>query len=1081
MAEQVVQNSSHVPLRPGAGKPKGRRVLDLRVLLGTLVVAAVLTPTLNLWRTSQIKRTSAALLVRADELERQEKWSDAAAYLHRYLKLQPDNPQVLVRLARTFDKSAAYPAAKQRAVELYYQALGVASPEEEPALRHRLVDLLSATGNYPAAQTEVDKVLAANPNDNLAYRQRAFALFGQARAGALDVGRGRPEEVGEAFLAAIEHNPNDIGLSATLARIYRQQPQWLPADKSTMVKDKRIHAADSLIDAMVAAHPDDASARSERFLYRLQFDLPLADDDLRVALEKAPNEVSIVLLAAEYAMQQAGHDKSNTAKLQEARGHYQRALELAPKNDRAFLGLGSALWALNQPEEAIETWRGGLKALGGVNVSICTRLTEALLALGRQSEAEQTLDALARTVGDLSPSLSPGDRQTLEGTIALLRGKLLMGNNDFRGAAVWLERAAHGQRSVESEARQTVEASLLLGGVQSRLGQWDEAALAYEQAARLAPRMPQAYLGAATAWLSADRPDRTIQHLQQALSLDSRPEAWLSLAQAHLRQQSLLTAETRNWEAFRRAMDAARKGRENGSLENPWRIELLEAEQALLDLASSKGIKDPMPRVLGLLAAAEKDYPDAPEVFHALTTLYERLGMNVEADRSLARWEQLAGHSVATWGLRCRLACNRSQYDEARKLVDKALAVLPSENHAAIRYELVRIELEQGHVAEAQKQLASLLEADPKNLELVRQLAELAVQTNDLAALRSWEQRLLELETDGCLGRYYTAQRMLAESQEPTDTRLAEAETLIHEVQSRRPAWPAAHVLHAQILEKRGRKGEAVDAYREAVRLGERGDKVFARLIALLLADQRFTVAEEYRRLATACGVRLPSAGKSVSLGLSPVDVVKLYADAAKTDPAPGSAIALATVLLESGAQEASMAVADPVLQEAIAKHAKSVELLFCVANLRASQQKPDDAIGLYRRVLQQDPKHVLALNNLATLLSEKPEAREEALDCVDRAIKLVGPAPPLLDTKGMILVYQGRTAEALTTLEKAAVTPPHDPRHVFHLAVAYNRSGNPDKAKAALERARRMNLDRQILVESDRKQLAELEQNFGK
>ncbi len=101
-------------------------------------------------------------------------------------------------------------------------------------------------------------------------------------------------------------------------------------------------------------------------------------------------------------------------------------------------------------------------------------------------------------------------------------------------------------------------------------------------------------------------------------------------------------------------------------------------------------------------------------------------------------------------------------------------------------------------------------------------------------------------------------------------------------------------------------------------------------------------------------------------------------------------------------------------------------------------------------------------------------------LDCIEQAIQTAGPQPLLLDTKGMILVFQKKPAEAVPLLEQAAALPQADPRYHFHLAVAYDRAGETEKARAALSAARKGKLARRVLTPSDQRMLKELENKFG-
>src|SRR4029078_9321645 len=111
---------------------------------------------------------------------------------------------------------------------------------------------------------------------------------------------------------------------------------------------------------------------------------------------------------------------------------------------------------------------------------------------------------------------------------------------------------------------------------------------------------------------------------------------------------------------------------------------------------------------------------------------------------------------------------------------------------------------------------------------------------------------------------------------------------------------------------------------------------------------------------------------------------------------------------------------------------------LYGVGMLRVLEDRYSDAMGLLKQVIKLNPRHVPALNNLAMLLAETEETRKEGLALVERAIAHRGHQPTLLDTKGTILLWSGKTQDAVTLLEAAARGSATDPRHSFHLALAY-------------------------------------------
>ena len=87
----------------GSRKRETRRVLNLPLLIGTLVAVAVLGPAVYFWHWYQVGNIGGAFLERANVLEEKEEWRSAASYLYRYLRLHPDNTDVQIQLAETFD------------------------------------------------------------------------------------------------------------------------------------------------------------------------------------------------------------------------------------------------------------------------------------------------------------------------------------------------------------------------------------------------------------------------------------------------------------------------------------------------------------------------------------------------------------------------------------------------------------------------------------------------------------------------------------------------------------------------------------------------------------------------------------------------------------------------------------------------------------------------------------------------------------------------------------------------------------------------------------------------------------------
>ncbi|MGO9112643.1 MAG: tetratricopeptide repeat protein [Thermoguttaceae bacterium] len=212
-------------------------------------------------------------------------------------------------------------------------------------------------------------------------------------------------------------------------------------------------------------------------------------------------------------------------------------------------------------------------------------------------------------------------------------------------------------------------------------------------------------------------------------------------------------------------------------------------------------------------------------------------------------------------------------------------------------------------------------------------------------------------------------------------------------------------------------------------------------------------------------------------------EAIALCDEAGKSDTSVRPAVA-ATAALEAGwATIQDQASADAYLKKVLEARKDQPDLLANVAGIRVLQGRSGEAIELFRQIQAQQPKNVEVLNNLATLLAEQPEPekRKEALEFIDQAIKLAGPQPRLLDTKGMVLFFDGKPDEAMPLLQEAAQSPIPDPRFGFHLAVACGQLGQLDKARAALQQARAADLDHQLLTKADRQLLVKLDKKLGK
>lgn len=141
------------------------------------------------------------------------------------------------------------------------------------------------------------------------------------------------------------------------------------------------------------------------------------------------------------------------------------------------------------------------------------------------------------------------------------------------------------------------------------------------------------------------------------------------------------------------------------------------------------------------------------------------------------------------------------------------------------------------------------------------------------------------------------------------------------------------------------------------------------------------------------------------------------------------------------------------------------LELQVALADLRDAQGRYDEAMTIYRSIIEkhgslgndaENNSYVLALNNLAWLLTVKDKGRQEALEHILKAISLAGPLGSLQDTLGVVYLHLGDYKQAISNLEKALADSPSASRW-YHLAQAHHAAKERAAAERALRKAEEM------------------------
>ena len=128
------------------------------------------------------------------------------------------------------------------------------------------------------------------------------------------------------------------------------------------------------------------------------------------------------------------------------------------------------------------------------------------------------------------------------------------------------------------------------------------------------------------------------------------------------------------------------------------------------------------------------------------------------------------------------------------------------------------------------------------------------------------------------------------------------------------------------------------------------------------------------------------------------------------------------------------------------------------LALLLAQAGQHDAAIDRYRQVIKLEPKHAMALNNLAYALAVYKGSLDEALALAQLAGTIQPTNPAILDTLAWIEHLRGNDAIAVKLVPIAVRGAPDNPDMRLHAALIYAATGQSAEALVQLDEAIRLN-----------------------
>jgi len=416
--------------------------------------------------------------------------------------------------------------------------------------------------------------------------------------------------------------------------------------------------------------------------------------------------------------------------------------------------------------------------------------------------------------------------------------------------------------------------------------------------------------------------------------------------------------------------------------------------------------------------------------------------------------------------------------DEARTRFEQALAVDP--DFFPAQTNLARLDAAQGMPDRAAERYREILADDPTEVRAILALSRLAEEQGDLATAIDWLERYLGQVPDApghevdLVGLYLAAGR--------TERALS----LAYALRLRDPERFGFREAEVRALMAVGRSRDAVQALRSmsdhiATTAGE-----FSRTAVLQLdlndtTGARISLDRAYNRdprhvpsRVTLARLEMDSGNEERALEIArelqridPTSAVGdllvgdilmtrgAYAEAAEAyasamEKAPNTELAWRLYRARRHAGDAERALADLEAWSAAHPGDYAARRAVAVAYLQAGRH--EDATAAHEALLAAQPNDLVLLNNLALLYHRAGDPR--AMDYARRAYELAPLEPAAIDTLGWILVQDGEVERGLALLREAYVRGGDNPQVRYHIAVALNRLGRTEAARAELQAA---------------------------
>lgn len=473
-----------------------------------------------------------------------------------------------------------------------------------------------------------------------------------------------------------------------------------------------------------------------------------------------------------------------------------------------------------------------------------------------------------------------------------------------------------------------------------------------------------------------------------------------------------------------------------------------------------------------------------PAATFALADYYRTLGRRGDARRVL---ETMDGEGAAWSGVhsrRAQLAYDEGEAARAHALIDEVLEREPTNPPALLLK--ARWLLQDRKPAEALLRATAAVKAQPESAEAHYVLGVVQAAGGDKDASAQSFRQVLRINPTATVAQLQLSRLELARGDADEAVKLADgvlktapgnpdarlsvargliarlelgrAEGVVRELLGEYPAVAAVHAADGALRLAMKDAASARDSFTRALELDPRSIEALSGLTTLDIQQKRTAEARGRLQARLAQEPDRPelltlSARLSVAEGDVP-GAERTLRRIIELTPADSDAYELlARVYLAQRKLDQAKAEFDALAR----RRPRDISSRTMAAMIVHAQNDTADARGRYEAILALDPAAAVAANNLAWIYAAERRDLDRALRLAQTATRLMPDSAQAHDTLGWIYYQMELPALGIPPLERSVGLDPTSAEHLYHLGFAQAKGGDEAKARAALERALKM------------------------